>query len=141
MTQDFEIIYAEKMDENYLKKTVEILDAHAKESRGFAPAKLFSFTITDKNQNFIAGIEGAIFFCAMYIELLAVDEQFRGQNYGTVLMEKAEELAKEKKCLFITLITMDFQAKPFYEKFGYRLEFTRVGYPYDSIMYYLRKDL
>ncbi|ABV75207.1 Acetyltransferase [Rickettsia akari str. Hartford] len=29
---------------------------------------------------------------------------------------------------------MDFQSKPFYEKLGYKLEFTRYGYTKDSII-------
>lgn len=141
MTQDYKIIYAEEMDKEYSKKTIEILDKHALEARGLTPAKPFAFNIIDNDKNFIAGMKGVMFFGSMYIELLAVDKKFRRQNYGTILIEKAEELARDEKCLFITLVTMDFQAKPFYEKLEYKLEFTRHGYPKDSIMYYLRKDL
>ncbi|KIJ88600.1 acetyltransferase [Rickettsia asembonensis] len=56
-------------------------------------------------------------------------------------MEKAENLAKERNYKFIYLITMDFEAKPFYEKLGYKIEFAMHGYKKDSIMYYLRKNL
>ena len=141
MNQNFKIVYAEKMNKEYFKKAVKILQDHAQEVRGFSSTNPFSFTIIDNNQNFIAGVTGLIFFGSVYVELLAVDKSFRGQDYGTILMEKVEKLAKEKKCLFITLTTMDFQAKPFYEKLGYRLEFTREGYPNNSVMYLLRKDL
>ncbi|MFV9930114.1 MULTISPECIES: GNAT family N-acetyltransferase [spotted fever group] len=56
-------------------------------------------------------------------------------------MQKAEDLARERGCNFIHLVTMDFQAKSFYEKLGYKIEFAMHGYEKDSIMYYLRKNL
>ncbi len=56
-------------------------------------------------------------------------------------MEKAENLACERGCTFIHLPTMDFQAKPLYEKLGYKLEFTKHDYEKDSVLYLLRKDL
>ncbi|AEV92469.1 MULTISPECIES: GNAT family N-acetyltransferase [Rickettsia] len=56
-------------------------------------------------------------------------------------MQKVEDLARERGCNFIHLVTMDCQAKSFYEKLGYKIEFAMHGYEKDSIMYYLRKNL
>lgn len=36
-------------------------------------------------------------------------------------MQKAEDLARERGCNFIHLVTMDFQAKSFYETLGIKL--------------------
>jgi len=48
-----------------------------------------------------------------------VDEGLRRQGYGEGLLKRAEEEALKKGCRAIHLDTMSFQAKPFYEKFGY----------------------
>ncbi len=56
-------------------------------------------------------------------------------------MAKAEELARKRKCFFIAVNTMDFEAKPFYEKHGFKVEFEMKGFQADSIMYFLRKEL
>ena len=57
------------------------------------------------------------------------------------LMQKAEEIARKRDCLFMTVNTMDFEARPFYEKHGYTVEFTRSGFEKNSVMYFLRKAL
>ncbi|AFC75107.1 acetyltransferase family protein [Rickettsia parkeri str. Tate's Hell] len=52
-------------------------------------------------------------------------------------MQKVEDLARERGCNFIHLVTMDCKAKSFYEKLGFAMH----GCEKDSIMYYLRKNL
>jgi ribosomal protein S18 acetylase RimI-like enzyme len=56
-------------------------------------------------------------------------------------MSKAENLARERNCRFMNLSTTDWQARPFYEKLGFKLEFVRSGYDKDSELYFLKKDL
>ena len=114
----------------------------AREKKGLiGDLQSFSFSLLDQDKNFIAGIGGVSLWGSLYITSLFVDENHRNQNYGSLLIEKAENLARERGCTFIHLSTMYFQAKPFYEKLGYKLEFTRCGYEKDSVSYHLRKDL
>lgn len=142
MTQDFEIVYADEMDKAYSAIIWDAFNKEAREKKGLTgDLKSFSFSCLDQDKNFIAGIQGISLWGSLYITSLFVDENHRNKKYGSILMEKAEELARERGCNFIALSTTDFQAKPFYEKLGYKLEFTRHGYEKDSIMYYLRKDL
>ncbi|MGX6960103.1 MAG: GNAT family N-acetyltransferase [Rickettsia endosymbiont of Pentastiridius leporinus] len=142
MKQNFEIIYADKMDDAYQSIIIKAFNKDAREKKGLtSDLKSFSFSCLDQDKNFIAGVQGVSFWGGFYISSLFVDEKLRNQNYGTLLMKKAEELAGERGCNFIILSTMDFQAKPFYEKLGYSLEFTRHGYEKGSVSYHLRKDL
>lgn len=142
MTQDFEIIYAEEMDKAYSAIIWDAFNKDAREKKGLiGDLQSFSFSLLDQDKNFIAGIGGVSLWGSLYITSLFVDENHRNQNYGSLLIEKAENLARERGCTFIHLSTMDFQAKPFYEKLGYKLEFTRCGYEKDSVSYHLRKDL
>ena len=50
---------------------------------------------------------------------LWVDERCRGQGLGSMLLRAAENAAREKGCYYLCLGTIDFQARPFYEKHGY----------------------
>jgi len=55
----------------------------------------------------------------LFIKYLVVPEALRGQGFGTRLMAEAERVARERNCVGIFLDTYDFQAKPFYLKFGF----------------------
>nr|WP_202070134.1 GNAT family N-acetyltransferase [Rickettsia tillamookensis] len=142
MTQGFEIVYAEEMDKAYSAIIWDAFNKEAREKKNLrGDLKSFSFSLLDQNKDFIGGISGISFWGALYVSSLFVNENYRNQNYGSLLIEKAENLARERSCTFVCLSTMDFQAKPFYEKLGYKIEFTRHGYEKDSIMYLLRKNL
>jgi hypothetical protein len=52
-----------------------------------------------------------------------------------------EKLARDKNCKFITVFTLDWQARGFYEKLGYALEYERSGYDHGAILYALKKEL
>ncbi|XVN42916.1 MAG: GNAT family N-acetyltransferase [Candidatus Rickettsia vulgarisii] len=135
-----DVIYEDEMNSSYLKILDKGLIEYNKicEGRGFKP---FSFSIIDQDKNFIAGIKGRSFYGELHISLLWVSENHRAKNYGKILMEKTEELAIKRNCQFMAVMTMDWQARPFYEKLGFELEFTREGYDNNSKAYYLKKNL
>ena len=85
--------------------------------------KLFesiSRKIVDEEGNIIAGCL-AIMYCwnVVAIDIIWVDEQYRGQGLGSMLLGEVEHEAMEKGCHLVHLDTFDFQAKGFYEKNGY----------------------
>jgi GNAT superfamily N-acetyltransferase len=77
----------------------------------------------------------------LYIDVLFVDENLRGQDIGSKLLAEVEEFAREKKFGGVFLDTFDFQAKPFYEKNGYKLCGTIENMPFGSRRYTLAKQL
>ncbi|WP_375319313.1 GNAT family N-acetyltransferase [Candidatus Tisiphia endosymbiont of Oplodontha viridula] len=141
MKQQLTCVYADDMDAQYSKIMQDGLDELAKNKKGLDAVQSFSFSCFDKDKNFVAGVKGVLMYGCLYVGTLWVSEDFRGQNYGTLLMSKAENLARERNCKFMTLNTTDWQARPFYEKLGFKLEFVRSGHDKDSEAYYLRKDL
>ena len=52
---------------------------------------------------------------------LWVDETHRAQGLGSMLIRQAQRAVKEKGCCYLCLGTMDFQARPLYEKHGFRV--------------------
>lgn len=59
-----------------------------------------------------------LYFKSVYIQLLWVDENYRGHDLGTRLLEKANDLGKENGCTVLHLDTFSFQAPEFYTKLG-----------------------
>ncbi len=85
---------------------------------GSAP-ELVAWLVRDEQGDIVGGLYGRVFFRWLYIELLVVPEQARGQGTGSTLMQMAEELAREKNCVGIWLDTFDFQAPEFYRRHGF----------------------
>ena len=77
----------------------------------------------------------------LFVELLWVAEELRGQNIGTKLLKQAEETARERGCKFVFLDTFSFQAPLFYKKQGYKEVFTLTEYPRTGKRHYYTKTL
>ncbi|MBA1378012.1 GNAT family N-acetyltransferase [Pseudomonas brassicacearum] len=86
---------------------------------GGSPPELIAWLVRDEHDEIVGGLYGRVFFRWLYIELLVVPEQARGQGTGSELMQMAEQLAREKDCVGIWLDTFDFQAPDFYRRHGY----------------------
>ena len=68
-------------------------------------------------------------------------DRFRGREVATQLMEHALVYGQDNKYPFIFVENMSFQALGFYQKMGFKLEFTRSGYKHGTSLHYLRKGL
>lgn len=82
-----------------------------------------------------------LFWGALHIKYIYVEDQYQSQNLGTELMKKAFAYAEKHKCPFAFVETMSFQALEFYEKCGFKLELTRSGYAHNTSFHYLKKEL
>jgi GNAT superfamily N-acetyltransferase len=81
------------------------------------------FTVYSQNENgeIIAGASCDIIMKkVLRIHYLWVSDEYRKQGLGTKIINKIEELAKEKGCKNIHLDTFEFQAPRFYEKNGFK---------------------
>lgn len=103
----------------------------------FIPVRL---KIADENHRIIAGCLGEIYcWNVMCIDLLWVDQAYRGRGLGTMLLRKMEKIAREKNCSLIHLDTFDFQARDFYAKFGYQVFGILDDCPQEHRRYYMKK--
>jgi len=136
------IIYQDELNPEHKKIIIDGLNDNAYQQKELGNNNgSFSFVIENESGALEAGITGFHYYGCFYIDLLFVTEESRGKGCGYGLMQKAEKLARERGCRFMAVNTMDFEAKPFYEKQGFEVEFTREGYEKDSKMYFLRKEL
>lgn len=87
------------------------------------------------------GLSGEIWGNWLMIKYLWVDNEYKGQGIGSLLLKKAEAFAIQKGCHSCLLDTFSFQAKPFYERNGYKVEMMLSNYPTSTERYYLTKKL
>lgn len=136
--------YQISYDANPTSEDIQILNDgilyQAQQKKGMNQLDFFAFFIRDEKNNIVGGCAGDNMYGCLYVGQLWVNETLRGKGYGTMLMQKAEALAKESHCNFIAVNTFDWEALDFYKKLGFRVEFERKGFDKDSIFYFLRKD-
>jgi len=72
---------------------------------------------------------------------LWVADSHRGCGMGTRLVREIERSARERGCRLLYLETFSFQAKPFYEKIGYRVAAEIKGFEDGIIKYLMIRDL
>ncbi|MFC3746503.1 GNAT family N-acetyltransferase [Paenibacillus sp. GCM10012306] len=96
--------------------------------------------LKDADNQIYGGLVGEICWNWLEIEYLFVNEELRKSGYGKALMLEAESLAREKKCEFIKVDTLSFQALDFYKKLGFEVYGTLENAG-SHTHYYLKKDL
>lgn len=112
--------------------------ANAGEGHGEDIALLVRDEETDE---ILGGLYGSVFYQWLFIDLLSVPEQARGQGVGSRLMQMAETLALQKNCVGMYLDTFEFQAPEFYKKMGFN-EFGHMDeYPPGHKRFFFQKRL
>lgn len=119
------------------KKNQEALNAH--QIDGSKVEK--SFLAVDRDLNPLGGVYGYISRDWLYVSLLWVDEAARGRGIGNLVMEAIETWASEQGIQNAYVGTAQFQARPFYEKRGYRVINTCVDQPIGYECYTLIKEI
>ncbi|MFW9993944.1 MAG: GNAT family N-acetyltransferase [Candidatus Odinarchaeota archaeon] len=94
-----------------------------------------------KDGQVIGGLTGFTTLKAMYIEVLWIDERYRGQGYGRELVKAAEDIAREKGCISGIIFALSFQSPGFFEKLGYGVFGVSDAYPDPLKQYFLKKKL
>ncbi|CAI8874629.1 Predicted N-acetyltransferase YhbS [Pseudomonas sp. IT-P12] len=108
---------------------------------GDGKAEPLALLVRDDQGEILGGLYGRFFYRWLFIELLSVPEQARGDGMGSQLMRMAEDLAREKECVGIWLDTFSFQAPAFYQKMGYSELGQIVDYPPGHRRHFFQKRL
>lgn len=103
---------------------------------------IFLNYVVKDNVIIVAGIKADIYYWnILYIQVLWVDEKYRGQKLGTKLLNRVEQEAKDLGVKLVHLDTFDFQAPEFYLKHGYEIFGTLDDCPKGHKRYYMKKRL
>ncbi len=108
---------------------------------GPSAMETIALLVRDEHDAILGGLWGHTFYRWMFIDLLAVPEQGRGQGIGSKLMQMAEATARDKECVGIWLDTFDFQAPEFYQKMGFSQCGEIADYPLGHKRHFFQKRL
>jgi ribosomal protein S18 acetylase RimI-like enzyme len=108
---------------------------------GDARFKEFGIFAAGKSEPLVAGLLGLMHWNGCFISALWVAEAFRRKGIGRQLLARAEELAVQNDCDHVHLDTFDFQARGFYEKYGFHVFGIIEDYPIGHKRYYLIKKI
>jgi len=81
----------------------------------------FAFVAEDDSGAFLGGVHAYVQWDLLYIDDLWLAETARGRGLGRRLMLLAENEGIARGATLCVLDTNDWQARPFYEKLGYRV--------------------
>jgi ribosomal protein S18 acetylase RimI-like enzyme len=108
---------------------------------GFGDYKSVNVLLRDEAGEVKGGALGGIWGEWLYVKLLWVAEELRGQGYGSQLLTMAEAEAVASACRGIFLETFDFQAYSFYLRFGFEEVGHLADFPPGHTQYYMIKKL
>ena len=104
----------------------------------YSPLAIF---LKDGRGAVLGGALGHVWGGWLDLDTLWVAEPFRGQGYGAKLLRAAEDEARTQGCHGVFLTTFSFQARSFYEKFGYEVVADIPDYPKGHSHHVLTKKL
>ena len=125
-------------DINSLSTMLDSHNMHYGEEYQKLPLAVFA---RDENGKIVGGLSGFTVWSWFTISLLAVDKESRTQGLGRQLLALAEKEARHRGCTYAVLDTFSFQARPFYEKFGYEVFGELADFPPGHSRFYMRKAL
>lgn len=120
LVSDYEIICSTEKLEDYDAAIRTGFKAYT-ESLGLDLTRDEMAYVAEDDQGIIGGVYGHISMDYLYVSVLWVHEEFRHLKLATQLMDKLEAEALEKGIHNCWLGTCSFQARPFYEKRGYKV--------------------
>lgn len=100
--------------------------------------------VKDRKENWqvIAGMLAySVMQHILYIDTLWVKNEHRGKGYGSILLKKVEDEAKNIGCNISHVDTFDFQGPDFYKKNGYEVFGVLEDSPKGHKEYFLTKRL
>lgn len=118
-------------------KLVEFANAYT----GPRNQREFGVVLRDAEGTAYGGIVGDTKWDWLTIGTLWIADEHRGKGFGRKLLERAEQIGRERGCRFARLSTWEFEARDFYESNGYAVFGQHDDFPAGHTQYYLAKML
>jgi GNAT superfamily N-acetyltransferase len=97
--------------------------------------------LQDPSGSTIGGLWGRSRYDWLFIDLLFIPAELRGQGLGSALLRQAEQIALSRGCIGVFLDTFAFQAPDFYQKLGYTIFGELKDHPRGLSKYWLQRRL
>ncbi len=125
-------------DVDFVRDGLSLFNVAATGDPYHSPLAIF---LGDERDAILGGAYGHVWERWLDVSLLWVAEPLRGRGYGRKLLEAAEDEARTQGCSGVFLSTFSFQARPFYERFGYEVVADIPDYPVGHTYHVLKKSL
>jgi GNAT superfamily N-acetyltransferase len=117
------------------------LTAFNRKAVNFPEPTPVNVAVHDENGRLCGGVVGRVSHDTLYSDIVWLDDSLRGGGHGRAMMEKVENKARALGARIAWLYTLSWQARPFYEKLGYRV-FGEMEFDDGTHRrYFMRKDL
>jgi uncharacterized protein (DUF924 family)/GNAT superfamily N-acetyltransferase len=138
---DLEIVFDPLPPESLTRFVTDGLASHNIAATGFSNWYPVGFFLKSARGEWLGGLLGNIWGGWLHVTHLWLASPARGRGHGSRLLQAAEGYAIERGCIAATLETQSFEARPFYEKRGYRVFATLEDCPPGHSKFFLRKEL
>ena len=125
-------------DTTFVRESLALFNVAVTGDSYYSPLAIF---LKDERGAVLGGALGHVWGGWLDLDALWVAEPFRGRGHGAKLLRTAEDEARMQGCHGVFLKTFSFQAKPFYEKFGYEVVADIPDYPKGHSHHVLKKKL
>jgi GNAT superfamily N-acetyltransferase len=115
------------------------LSAYNRKHAPRAVYRVIQMLAHDARGRLVGGLYGSIGYRWLFTRWLWIADSHQRTGLGTRMMDRAEAFAQKHGCLGAWVDTFEFQARPFYEKRGYRLFGTIEDYPPPFKRFFLKK--
>ena len=137
----FTVEVAEYPSEAELDLIASNVRAFNRSVAGHEPPRPVGCFLRDGAGEIIGGIRGDLWGRSVHVAALWVAEGHRGNGHGAALLRELEAFAASRGHLLAYVETLSYQARPFYERQGYRVFGELEGIAEGCTFYFLRKDL
>lgn len=108
---------------------------------GHEPPRPAACFLRTADGTIVGGAHGTLWQRSLHVAALWVDESLRGSGHGAALLRRLEEYAAQSGARLAYVETLSYQARPFYERQGYRLFGELEGVADGCAIFFLSKPL
>jgi ribosomal protein S18 acetylase RimI-like enzyme len=101
----------------------------------------FQLAVRSEDGEVVAGVLASCIWQWLHINVIWVSEELRGQGYGSKLLDAAEKEGIKRGRKYVVLHTFSFQARPFYERHGYKVSGELMDFPEGHAQFTMMKRL
>lgn len=141
MTENLTVKFIEKPEESAWGIIGRGVGTYNKQQAGENHFQRLCYVLQGEDQEILGGVLCEVYWEWLYIDLLWVQDDLRGRGYGRLLMETAEQEARQRGAKNAYLDTFSFQAPDFYLKLGYQVFGELPAFPPGHERFFMRKEL
>ena len=117
------------------------LDEANAEAYGPAEVQEFGLGVRNEHGDLVGGLIGSILWDWLHVHVIWVSKDLRSKGHGAELLAAGEQEGRRRGAKYVKLHTFSFQARPFYEKQGYRVIAETKDFPEGHSQYLMFKTL